>query len=145
MGIGKFCRNFAVSYVLFCLLGVPLLNKFAIYMPARKDKGQLKIILNEEKSKLKMEDKNIQIVFNDKIENSTTRKTGENNYVMNLSKYQRNKKILKHESYHVAKGHCDRRYKEAGMNGFYGSQIRFFDYTFVMEPTAAIYSLTGIR
>ena len=145
MSIGKFCRDLAISYFLFCSIGVPLINQIAINLPPKKTKEQLEIILNKEKKKLDLNNKNIEIIFNDKIRNSTAETKENGSYLISLSKNQRNNSVLRHEMYHIAKGHCDRYYNTRGIRGFLDIGKRFFDYNFIMEPTAAIYSLTGIK
>jgi hypothetical protein len=145
MNTSNFFKDFFGFYILFSFIGVPLINQIAMNVPPEKTKEQLEIILSKEKKKFNLNDKNIEIVFNDSIRNSCTRMMDSRGYLINLSKKQRNEDILRHEFYHVAKGHCDRYYKTQDIKGFFDIGKRFFDYTFVMEPTAAIYSLTGIR
>lgn len=104
----------------------------------------MEIVLSKEKKKFDLNDKNIEIVLNDSIRVSSSRELDNGNYLISLSKKQRNKCVLRHEFYHVAKGHCDRRYESQKINLF-DIGIRFLDYNFIMEPTATIYSLTGIK
>jgi hypothetical protein len=145
MEIKGFCKDFVITYALFCFFGVPVLNRFVINVPHEKYKEQLEVVLNSEKKKWNIEDKIIEISFNDSIINSGSSKIKDNNYLISLARGQRNERLLKHEVYHVAKGHCDRHYLNVKTNKIYNLGIRFFDYTFVTEPAATIYSLTGLK
>ena len=145
MDVKGFCKDFVGFYILFSFIGVPLINQIVINAPHEKTKEQLEIILSKEKKKFHLNDKNLEIVFNDNIKNSCAGKIDNENYFISLSKKQRNENILRHEFYHVAKGHCDRRYETQNLNNFFNIGMRFLDYTFIMEPTATIYSLTGLK
>lgn len=144
MNIKKCCEDFATSYFLFCLLGAPILNNLAIHLSPKMNKGELEIILDKEKSKFDIKKKDIQIFFDNNLRSSNARKIDNDVYIISLSRNQRNKMILRHELYHIAKGHCDRYSNYLDLNVFKVG-MRFLDYTFVMEPTASIYSLTGLK
>jgi hypothetical protein len=145
MTIKEFCKDFAGFYILFSFIGVPLINEIVTHVPPKKTQEQLELVLGREKEKLDLNNKNIEIIFNDKIRNSNSKRLENGDYLINLSKNQRKTGVLRHEIYHIAKGHCDRRYKTQNINGFFDIGKRFFDYTFIMEPTATIYSLTGLK
>jgi len=145
MNIKGFCKDFVITYTLFCFFGVPVLNRIAINVSPKKYKEQLEVVLSSEKKKWNIEDKIIEISFNDSIRNSGSGKIKDNNYLIRLARGQRNERLLKHEVSHIAKGHCDRYYLDVKANKIYNLGIRFLDYNFVMEPAATIYSLTGLK
>lgn len=114
-------------------ISVDLLNNYANLKSEKIiDKSHLEIIVNQEKKKFDIEDKNINVSFDDAIRTSHSKKTGENVYEIHLSKNQRSVGILEHEFYHIANGHCDKPYNA-------------LKYLFIQEPQAAIYGATGVK
>jgi len=101
--------------------------------PKIKNKSHLEQMLKEEKKKLNLGD-DIKIVVELKDNNkgfSYAKKTGKNQYFINLKKNSHNLHVLKHELYHIADGHCDAE----KMN-----LLRFF---YIEEPQAIFYSSFG--
>ncbi|MBI2003908.1 hypothetical protein HYS72_00385 [Candidatus Pacearchaeota archaeon] len=97
-----------------------------------KDKTHLETLLRQEKKKLGIENKDINVYFCDRIETSSARKINENSYEIKIANNQRTTGILDHELYHIADGHCDKSY----------NTLKYF---FIYEPQATIYELTGIK
>lgn len=93
-----------------------------------KDKDHLENILNQEKKKLGIENKFINVDFNDKIETSRAIKISDIHYLIELSNNQKNLGVLRHELCHIANGDCD-----TDSNGLYS------------EIKAKIYGATKIR
>jgi len=105
--IGKVVREIFLGGLLFysSVLGIGLLmqeNSLKI-----KSKSHLEILVNQEKKKLGIENKNIKVSFCDTLLTSQASKTGENSYEIQLSINQMYLGVLKHELYHISDGHVE--------------------------------------
>lgn len=102
-----------------------------------KDKKHAEQILKREQKKLGIEDKKIELILEETLEekykaHGAARKVGPNSYQIFLIPKELNDSIIKHEVYHIADGHCD-------------SQGGVITYFFYYEPQARLYAAFGIE
>lgn len=84
--------------------------------------------------------RNCSIYFTlDDFDISHSRKIGENQYYINLNKFGRNLFTLRHELYHIALGHSDKRFllKDNSNNFLFSLGINL-RYWFYEEPNATL-------
>ncbi|MBS3086589.1 hypothetical protein J4422_02710 [Candidatus Pacearchaeota archaeon] len=66
------------------------------------------------------------------------KKIGEGNYEINIGGFAARRSMVRHELYHIRKGHCEKIREEIGINDL-------FNYLLKYEPQAIAYQVFGIK
>lgn len=103
---------------------------------ALKNKQHAEQFVKKEQKKLKIEDKNIELIIEEKCSAAYAQKKQPNEYVICLNPEYLKEGVIKHEVYHIVKGHCDTSYVFI----IWGLKSFFYN-----EPQAALYALWDIK
>ena len=122
-------------------LGAMGITSFASGLLSKKirNKKELGIILEEEASKLGLNNKNISARFGlAEGHVGEANKLGNKNYEIVLDSFGQDKSCLKHELYHIYRGDCE--------GAKYNKNLKsFIKYLFLEEPRAVLYESFGIK
>ena len=125
-------KTASIGWIIFCIIFV-IMSSYSLLASSEKikDENQLKILLNEEASKLGLDTKKISIRFGQaEGDVGDSRKYSNGTYEIVLDNTGRNRETLRHELYHI--------YRDNFESGN-------LSYWFVEEPGAMIYESLGIK
>jgi hypothetical protein len=116
------------------LNGLKSLNRYANnHSEVIHSAFMLEDVVASERKKLSIaSDVHIDIIYNDRANTSYSTRIGKGFYDIVLSSKHHTRAIIRHELYHIAKGHCDWKANK------YIDGLAYFLYE---EPAAALYSL----
>jgi hypothetical protein len=102
----RLSTRFIRSYVAFMFLMLASVGMYTNSFPEIKTKKELEKVLEEERKKLGLTTQEISIKFGESFYDAQVQRIGDNRYEITLDEL-RDRQTVRHELYHIYKGHAD--------------------------------------